>query len=253
MSLDEYGNLAAYCMFLGYPRSGHSLVGALLNAHPEIVIAHELDALTYVKEGIDREQLFRKILDSDQNFVQSGSQWNEYNYKVPGQWQGSYRELRVIGDKKGGRSALLLKSDPGLFNRLEALVELPVYVIHIVRNPFDNIATMSRKNYLDLSKSIENYLVRCRFINRFSQAYPRVRFITIRSEDIIESPALQLGQLCRFLGVEHDPDYIKGCSEIVFKKKSRTRDTVAWNDALMEKVYRAIREVPFLEGYTFDN
>ena len=35
-------NTETYCMFLGYQRSGHSLIGALLNAHPGTVIAHDL-------------------------------------------------------------------------------------------------------------------------------------------------------------------------------------------------------------------
>ena len=30
-----FDDLKTYCMFLGYPRSGHSLIGALLDAHPD--------------------------------------------------------------------------------------------------------------------------------------------------------------------------------------------------------------------------
>ena len=37
------------CLFIGYQRSGHSLVGSLLDAHPRMAIAHELDALFYLK------------------------------------------------------------------------------------------------------------------------------------------------------------------------------------------------------------
>ncbi|MBV6654043.1 MAG: hypothetical protein KI786_09830, partial [Mameliella sp.] len=31
--------------FIGYPRSGHSILGALLDAHPQVALSHELDAL----------------------------------------------------------------------------------------------------------------------------------------------------------------------------------------------------------------
>ena len=47
----DFEKLQAYCMFIGYPRSGHSLVGSLLDAHPNIIIAHELNALQFVVAG----------------------------------------------------------------------------------------------------------------------------------------------------------------------------------------------------------
>ena len=46
-----FETIQLYCMFVGYPRSGHSLVGTLLDAHPDIVIAHELDALRHIRAG----------------------------------------------------------------------------------------------------------------------------------------------------------------------------------------------------------
>jgi hypothetical protein len=51
-----FDQVQSYCMFVGHPRSGHTLIGALLDAHPHIVIAHELNALRYVRL-VDRFQL----------------------------------------------------------------------------------------------------------------------------------------------------------------------------------------------------
>ena len=42
------GQLRSFCLFIGYPRSGHSLLGSLLDAHPDIAIAHEVNALGLV-------------------------------------------------------------------------------------------------------------------------------------------------------------------------------------------------------------
>ena len=253
MNQDEYRDVRIYCMFLGYPRSGHSLVGALLNAHQEVVMAHELDALSHIKQGISRDQLFQKILDADKSFVQTGAQWKEYSYKVPNQWQGKYNKLQIIGDKKGGRSALLLQNEPQLLDKLESVVGVPVYIIHVVRNPFDNIATMSHKNRLTLSQSIENHLGRCRFIDQFSGFFPDSRFITIHHEDIIENPAEEIVRLCRFLGIEAGQPYLNDCSSIVFKSPSKTRNTVQWNQDMIESVEQAICDIPFLKKYTFKN
>ncbi len=42
-----FRSVETYCMFIGNPKSGHSLVGFLLNAHNNAVISHELNALAY--------------------------------------------------------------------------------------------------------------------------------------------------------------------------------------------------------------
>ncbi len=89
-------------MFVGHPRSGHSLIGALLDAHPEIVIAHEFNALRFIQSDCDRNQLFIKLLLRSRKFTKTGRRWNGYKYTVPNQWHGCYRKLKVIGDKKGG-------------------------------------------------------------------------------------------------------------------------------------------------------
>ena len=49
-----FARLQSFILFIGYERSGHTLVSALLDAHPHIVIAHEyhlLDALTRFSEA----------------------------------------------------------------------------------------------------------------------------------------------------------------------------------------------------------
>ena len=54
----------------------------------------------------------------------------------------------MIGDKKGGRTSLLINRDPSSIKQLKQLKEIaknlgvPMKFIHVVGNPFDNIATM---------------------------------------------------------------------------------------------------------------
>ena len=46
-----------FCLFLGHARSGHSIVGVLLDAHPRIVLADEFDALEYVDARFSKGQI----------------------------------------------------------------------------------------------------------------------------------------------------------------------------------------------------
>jgi hypothetical protein len=91
-----------YCLFIGHARSGHSIVGALLDAHRQIVISDELDALRYVPYGFDRWQLTYGSLDIARRQAltqrrKAGRGGQTYSYHVPGQWQGRANDLRVVG------------------------------------------------------------------------------------------------------------------------------------------------------------
>ncbi|MGH7966379.1 MAG: sulfotransferase, partial [Candidatus Binatia bacterium] len=59
-----FSQIETYCAFIGYPRSGHSIVGAMLDAHPQAVIAHEMGALHYVQVGFDRLRLYHLLLQN---------------------------------------------------------------------------------------------------------------------------------------------------------------------------------------------
>lgn len=48
----------------------------------------------------------------------------------------------MIGDKKGGRTTQLLELNKETLLNISRTVKLPIKMIHMVRNPFDNIATM---------------------------------------------------------------------------------------------------------------
>ena len=38
----SYKNIEKFCFFIGYPRSGHSVVGSILDAHKNIITANDL-------------------------------------------------------------------------------------------------------------------------------------------------------------------------------------------------------------------
>ena len=96
-------------MFIGYQRSSHSLVGALLDAHPEIIIPHEYDvmakigkyqssehkqnkyALFYALHHLSMAQARSGIRASTNKSTPTGK-ITKYTYHVPGLWQGSYQK-----------------------------------------------------------------------------------------------------------------------------------------------------------------
>src|SRR5919108_3530136 len=52
-----FRDVQVYCLFVGHGRSGHSIVGSLIDAHPEAVVSDELDAARYIARGFLRDQV----------------------------------------------------------------------------------------------------------------------------------------------------------------------------------------------------
>ncbi len=157
-----FRDMKTFCMFLGFPRSGHSIVGSLLDAHPNIVISDELDVLRYIKLGFSNMQICQLILSRSRIQAQAGRKktgrrGKDYSYMVPGQWQGQYEKIRVIGDKKGGAAIIQLMSEPDLLQQLQQTIDSEIKFVVITRNPYDNISTMHlRQNRnLEYNKAIE--------------------------------------------------------------------------------------------------
>ena len=254
-SREAYQDIKSFCIFIGYPRSGHSLVGSLLDAHPDIVISHEANVLALLNEGSRDTDLFRQILGNSRRNATWGRQQSGYSYDVPGQWQGRFRKLTVIGDKKGGRTSLILREDPSLLDKLVATLNgLPLKMLHVTRNPFDNIATMLvRQQAPTLDAAIDLYFEMAQAVTETKSRMEAGAMLDVRHESIITDTAAELVKMCAFLGVVTEPLYIQACAKIVHKKPNHSRHSVQWTDSQKSGVLSRIRSVSFLECYAADD
>jgi hypothetical protein len=248
---DHAAGLAGVVVFVGHPRSGHSLVGALLDAHPDMVVAHEADLLKYVAAGFRRDQLIALLVRRERARVAAGHiSGSGYSYAVPGQWQGRYRRLTVIGDKKGGRTTVRLAEDPGLLDRLGDAVRVPVRLVQVIRNPWDNIATMARRApRRSLADHVDTYFSLAATVDDVRAGVPADRFHAVRHEDVVADPRAMLAGLCRYLGVPVEPDHLDACAAVVFPQARRTRGDVDWTDALLARVDAGAARHGWLAGY----
>ncbi len=249
----DYDEIERYCMFIGYPRSGHTLVGSLLDAHPDVVISHELDALRYLRAGFSREQIFSLILHKDKVFTGKGREWTGYDYALEGLWQGRYRNLKVIGDKKGGGSSRHLQAKPDIIKKLKETVQLPIKLIHIVRHPLDNIATHKRKWSVQptLQEAIDSYFKRVEANAKLQAEVEEHEWCELSHEAFIENPEKALTTLIEFLEVEPYPEYIQSAAKKVFKSPSNSRNKIEWPQEMIDQVAERSQKYDFLKDYEF--
>jgi Sulfotransferase family len=248
---DEFARVKVFCLFVGYPRSGHSIVGALLNAHRGAVISHELNAPPMILAGCTRDELYSRIIARARWFALRGNR-GDYPFQVPNQWQGRFEELRVIGDKRGGALTRSIAAHPDFLDRLRSLVGIPIRLVHVVRDPFDNIAAISKLRDLSLSDSADYYFLHCRTTSELSALCEPGELITVRHEDMIRDPAATLAELCRFLGLDLYPGYIEDASSILYLTPSGSGRKAVWPEGLVEDVARRARAHRFLDGYAFE-
>lgn len=254
----SFKDIRTYCTFIGYPKSGHSLVGALLDAHPNMVIAHELDTLKFASLRFNKKQIYHLLLENSRAFAETGRKWNSYSYEVDNQWQGRFKQLLVIGDKKGGNTTFRLRAWPWLLQRLRSTIDADVKFIHVVRNPYDNIRSTCFKinrdtPSLDLRQSTEYYFSLCEAVADIKKRIKGDDLFELRHERFIDDPKTCLKEICRFLGVEAPGDYLSDCARIVFKSPRRCRYDVKWSRELLDIVKDRIEDFPFLQGYSYEN
>jgi hypothetical protein len=252
--LDE---VEQFCFFIGYPRSGHSLMGSLIDAHPEVVIAHELDAFRYFAHGFGRSQVYGLLLRSEKKFSEQGRRTKRsFNYAVAGAHQGRFNRLRVIGDKRGTATAIRLAGDRSVLERVRQVVGVPIRVIQHSRNPFDTIATAARASVSGQEPPKVSPAIR--WYEQWSDNLALVRpqlgpgeLFDSRHERLVADPRQMLAEICLFLGVEPEPTFLEQCAATVWPSPRLSRQSVSWTDEQIERVDRLIAGHDWLAGYRF--
>ena len=145
-----------FVFFIGSDRSGSSIVGSLMDAHPHVVIANEwhfphldnappLDKppLLGLKRDLFNTLYSRSICDVSEDRASSSK---GYSLRVKGLWQGRYKDyIDVIGDKCSKNTTRSYLGSKGEFvenyKKLKKSFGIPIQAIHTVRNTFDVVAT----------------------------------------------------------------------------------------------------------------
>jgi len=258
-----YKNLKYFVLFIGYERSGHSLVGALLDAHKNVIIPHEYHVLKKLKERDfeTREELFDKLIkrskwqkncqeggrSQGQIRIRNERKYREiiYKYNVPNQYQGDFTELNIIGDKKGDGICIEYENNPSLLTQLMDIIKIPIKYIHVIRNPFDNIGRMGLNR-------IDEYFTRVKTVENIKRIHS-MDVIDIYHENIIKNPTKELLKLTNFLKIETDEKWIQDCASIIFDKPHRSRYTKKWTRRKKNKVLNNMKKYSFFEPYLQEN
>ena len=260
ISQKQRETINSFIVFIGHQRSGHSLIGILLDAHDSCCISHELDIAYYVQNGYSKREIFNLIGHKSQSFKTGGSNWQGYSYEMGGSKPLESKNLSHIGDKCGGRMSkrLFIAKDFELLRKVERKVGCDLKILHVIRNPFDNISTMAKRlnarNKLELGMAIEKATKRySRFARLIDQCKESGQFqiYSFHYEKFILDFENEMSKLLDFLNLEETTDYIQRCKKLIWNEVRESRHKYAdlWTSDRQDEVRKLISEIEFLNLY----
>ena len=270
-----------FVFFLGHGRSGHSIVGSLLDSHPHIVISHEYGLFLQLSRGTvapTKPEIFNALWNKSVQSISKGGVRNNghkgYTLQVDGLYAGSYRDhIDVIGDKKGYQTTSMLIESPKkwshTYKTLKSL-DVSLKVIHVMRNPYDNIATAALyklpEGIADLKESNETFKIDPVRIDNIIKMYFSLHnaieeaekeynldIIDVHGQDLILDSKGTLVRICDSLGVSCSDEYLETCSNKIYKTESKTRCRIEWTDDQLKRIQEKINKYDKLRRYSFDS
>ena len=286
-------NIKIFLMFIGHPRSGHSIVASVLDAHPHIVVSHELffmiqwDSRLFNNENAG-SMLYSKIYQKSVINAKPGgvriTKKKGYTLAIETSCQGTFDKfIDVIGDKSGsGVTSAYLKNRAQFlahYKKLKEVVGIPIKMVHVIRNPYDNIATMylykivrhgknrgfdilrqvkENKNIIKprvstLKEQMLKYFDLTQAVTGIITVVGRSNVLDVHHSDFVHYSREIIVSLMEFLGVEAEEDYLEICVDKIFKEISRSRDLLKWPNELRDVIEQRIQEFPFLQQYNFSS
>lgn len=254
----QFRDVKCCCIFIGHTKSGSSMMGAMLDAHPNIILADGSDALQYVPAGFSKEQLFHILVKCSHREAMKGRvtarRLSPYSFEVPNQWQGRYETLQVVGDTTSETALRRMANDPTLLVGLQKMMKgVEVKFVHVIRNPFDPISAMRIRGKRTAENAIERYFSICEMLVETRKQLDESNLLALRYEDAVYQPQQKLAELCQYLGVTAGAHYLQASTSILHKTPERTRDRVPWTAAEIATVEKKIAMYDFLKGYSFEN
>lgn len=245
-------NASTFCMFIGYPRSGHTIIGSILDAHPNVIISNELDVIHYMLLGKSFKKVCKMILKNSSTYAKHGRINTGFDFSIKNSWQGKYSELKVIGDKKGGKTNNHLLKNYEILDSLKKFVPLELKFIHVTRNPYDIISTRylrrENKNEKLFDRLIDNHVSMIRNVEKV-RINKQVQLLDIKHEELILNPYQTLEKICNYLEIRYDKDWAEKCSSILYNKPNKSREKVKWTDENIIKVFNELYNIDSQKDY----
>ena len=284
LTQQDIDGVRLFVLFIGYPRSGHSFIGSVIDGHPEAIMAHEYKLFGKCSEFHPQSTLFERKADIFNSLYNSSvfnayGGWRSnsttskgYNLHMT-EWHGRFTTLNVIGDKSGGDVAAYFYKNYTMietcYRQLVTTIQIPVLFIHVVRNPFDMIATavvrwttrsedmrrmLSNGQKIEIPLEYYDEIITCTF--HLADAVTRVKkfanVLEIVQEEYVRNPRYYVKLICTSLHLSCTREYIDACVKKAYTETTRSRDLLVWPPDIKKRIKDEAKKYPFFSAYLLE-
>ena len=249
-----------FVVFACMGRSGHTILAAILDAHPNIMISEERHIhVRAIKERFSSlDELYLEVMRDSKHRAERDHTYRMQIGKVDGQYQGTYEDkVKVLGDKTGWSAVEVYREikygkptgKSKIFLEFQKLLGIPLKVIHALRNPFDvigsnRVGTKTEIVLGEYARLTRNIQKTC-----YESDFPRDQILRVRNEDLCANPRPVIEEMINFLELEASQDYLNTCVKAV-RPLHCYKDKLDWPAPVCEKVNNIISSYDFLESYS---
>lgn len=285
-----YDEVKTFVMFIGCSRNTDKLTSAMLDAHSEILLPQNYDIIGnwwmfhqnrlqelakqkymlfyHLHHLSSLQTLFREQATETSKFWLWTFKGSGIDYKnVPGAWQGTIKQnLKAIGDSSGLVTSTKLLARNGNFSVLrdiEKMVGIPVKFVHIITNPFDDIASIVIRTQSQrgtkvndptaVNDALKNVFALLDTNEQVRQIYGD-RVLDVYINDLMLKQKETLKNICSFLEIHCDDFYFKVIEKVFTEGYNlRPRDLVEWKTEDKNWIETKMKKFDFLQPLSFES
>jgi Sulfotransferase family len=211
---------------MGAGRSGRTILDGAVGDYNQVFFAGELDAWLRRSgipnfSGVDRTRFWNEV--SEQvlgDYLYGDDSWRYLEDSLAslriGGWpnrrslRSRYRQVardlyRAIATTAGATHIIDTSHYPLRARELRLLRDVDVYLLYLVRNPHDVVASFSRRDITNLPKSLVGtnvYLFLTHLLSTYVfLRHPTDRRLLVRYEDLIAGPEATIARILKWAGI----------------------------------------------------
>jgi len=241
---NQIKKIEKFVVFVGHAHSGHSIVGALIDAHQDAAISNHVNVPKLILDhNLTKTEILKVVLyhslnnDKNDAWINTG-----YNYQTYGN-QGKTKSPIVIGDKQGGASTRIIRNNPEVLLALKKIFKEQLHLIFVHRNPLDNIAAFSHYMDEELStKHVDRYFENLETVGNIKNLIDLDNWFQLDHKQFSINPENTMKKIFGFLNLSIDQLFIDRITEIVNSKPNKRRDSVDWNPLMLKTIQAKLNE-----------